>query len=71
MKAMVSKDEVRARLQVYVSEHGGVQVVAKRWKCSRQYIYDVLNDRRNPGPLMLKKFGLRRVRIVHTHYEKV
>ena len=70
MKAMISRDEVRALLQVYVLEHGGVQAVARRWKCSRQYIYDVLTDRRNPGPLMLKKFGLRRVRIVRIHYEK-
>ena len=51
---------MRQRLAGFVRSRG-VQDLAREWGCSRQYIYDVLKCRREPGPKILKHLGLKRI----------
>lgn len=54
----------RQVLQIVESERdaaGGVRALARKWRLSAPYISDVLRGRRDPGPKVLKKLGLRKV----------
>ena len=54
-----------ARLRDLVQAHGSQRAAARHLGISPQYVCDLLKGRREPGPAVLKKLGLRRdVRIV-------
>jgi transcriptional regulator with XRE-family HTH domain len=67
----MTKDQVIEQLRVAVAilgtDRSGQAVFAKRHGMSQQYINDVLNGRRDPGPKVLAALGLERV----TTYRRV
>lgn len=40
---------------------GSQKALAQAWDISEQYLSDILNERREPGDLVLQKMGLRKV----------
>ncbi|KKK63354.1 hypothetical protein LCGC14_2995130 [marine sediment metagenome] len=58
---MLTVDEVRLELWKAVETEGTQKAWAENRDLSPQYISDVLNGRREPGPLILAGLGLRRV----------
>lgn len=48
------------RLLTAVKAAGGVTKAAEAWKCSRTHIYDVIDGKRPPGPLLQAAIGVRR-----------
>jgi hypothetical protein len=48
----------------------GVNALAVEMKVSRGYLYDVLNEKRSPGPSILKYLNLERVEVRQIHYRR-
>ena len=61
--------EVRAAIRRVVREQGGQNLAAVRLGISKGYMSDLLKNRRQPGPDLLKRLGFRKV--VDERYEKV
>lgn len=57
------------RLMAAVKRAGGVAKAADSWGCSRTHIYDVIDGKRPPGPLLQSAIGIRRVSAGITEYE--
>ena len=60
-KSTVKLPELYAELRRACAEAGGQKHWADRKGVSEQYLSDVLNARKEPGPLILEALGLRRV----------
>ena len=61
--------EVRAAIRRVIREQGGQNLAAVRLGISKGYMSDLLKNRRQPGPDLLKQLGFRKV--VDERYERV
>lgn len=52
MPKHLTMDQVRTKLAAEVGKAGGVRSWARQEGCSAAYVSDVLNGRRDPGPLI-------------------
>jgi transcriptional regulator with XRE-family HTH domain len=57
----LTRNEVVELLREMAKGPGGQTALACRIGCRKQYISDVLRERRPPGPRVLKALGLRRL----------
>lgn len=61
--------EVRAAIRRVIREQGGQNLAAVRLGISKGYMSDLLKNRRQPGPDLLKRLGFRKV--TDTRLEKI
>lgn len=57
----MTADEVRQSIRLVCENMGGQKVFAERVGVSQQYVSDVLNEKREPGPSILSALGLEKV----------
>jgi hypothetical protein len=59
----LTRQDVIKRLEAAVNaDPGGVLMLSARWKVTASYIYQVLGGKAAPGPSLLRRLGLRRVK---------
>jgi DNA-binding transcriptional regulator YdaS (Cro superfamily) len=58
---MLSLATIYAELRIACEGAGGQDAWARRHDLSPQYVSDVLNARRDPGPKLLTALGMRKV----------
>lgn len=56
------------RLESAIDDAGGVRALARRWGVSAGYVSQVRLGRRQPGPRILLRLGLRCERTVRVRY---
>ena len=61
--------DVRAAFRQVIREQGGQNLAAVRLGISKAYMSDLLKNRRQPGPVLLRKLGLRKV--TEMRYERI
>jgi hypothetical protein len=54
-------DEVRELVIAQAKKAGNGTQLAKRWRCSREYVLSVMAGHEGPGPKILRPLGLKRV----------
>jgi hypothetical protein len=54
----MTRPEVLREIRRRADEVGGTAALARAWKVSKQYLTDVLHDRKPPGPAILDRLGL-------------
>lgn len=63
--ASLSEAEVVEAVKVAVQCAKGLRSLARDWGVTPSYLSDIVNDRRVPGPNILKHFGLKRNVVVY------
>lgn len=58
----MTADDVRELLRKACEKAGGIRAWARQQKLSAAYVSDVLTERRDPGPSILKAFGIEAIR---------
>jgi hypothetical protein len=61
MKAMLTEDEVRARLRAAIEQAGGQRKFAEAHGFTPSYVHDVLHGKRGFADRILQALGLERV----------
>jgi len=55
------KAEARAALKRVIATEGSQSAAARRLSITPQYMSDLLRNRRQPGPALLRRLGLRKI----------
>lgn len=57
-------EQVRGLLRARIEGAEGLRSLARAWRVSPAYISDVIHERREPGPAILRRLKLVRVTVV-------
>ncbi len=70
MSRPITRADVIELLRTRVAEHGGIRALARDAAISAPYLSQVLRGRQDPGPMILRLFGLERIPAAPVTYRR-
>lgn len=67
----MTEDELLKEIRIQVAEHETYRTLAKKWKVSKSYLWDIVHGRRRAGKKILRAMGMRRQTEVVTYITRV